>query len=70
MIAVMTTFIVVKEAVLVLRMWRNSLYNKPDVDDICALKWGLHHSVKFRSLIGKTSSSLHIRLPTVFINNP
>ena len=20
-----------------------SYYNKPDVDDICALKWGLHH---------------------------
>ena len=24
-----------------------SYYNKPDVDDICALKWGLHHYIKF-----------------------
>ena len=48
MIAVMTTFIVVKEAVLFLIP---SYYNKPDVDDICALKWGLHASlyVKFFS---------------------
>ena len=43
MIAVMTAFIVVKEAVLVLKFLIPSYYNKPDVDDICALKWGLYH---------------------------
>ena len=51
MIAVMTTFIVVKEAVFgsknVEKFLIPSYYNKPDVDDICALTWGLHHMLSF-----------------------